>query len=236
MCGAVLQSAHHLAAINNIKVGSGPTWYWMRSYLRQSLFSSRKPAFWPTRSLSVIQVWPSFNSLLLNSPIHLIQVCLSSLEHHLIIPVIMPATPTVPPSLHNGIWPEQKAMPPFEMHLVTCFSFSPLFFWRGVGGTSLLFLVSVSQCRDHIITKHQRFKYSHAWFDAGRLMQVFFRVEIRFKMRSLVVKLGYGRWEGPVHLKAASLQGIPSDSWNVIVAFCTAIHHHYWHWTPTFAR
>lgn len=33
-----------------------------------------------------------------------------SLEHHLIIPVIMPATHTVPPSFYNGIWPEQKAM------------------------------------------------------------------------------------------------------------------------------
>lgn len=29
-----------------------------------------------------------------------------SLEHHLIILLTIPATPTVPPFLHNGIWPE----------------------------------------------------------------------------------------------------------------------------------
>lgn len=47
------------------------------------------------------------NSLLLNQSSFNSGVPLS-LEHHLIISVIMPATPKVPPLHHNRTWPEQK--------------------------------------------------------------------------------------------------------------------------------
>lgn len=47
------------------------------------------------------------NSLLLNQSSFNSSVPLS-LEHHLIISVIMPATPKVPPLHHNRTWPEQK--------------------------------------------------------------------------------------------------------------------------------
>lgn len=65
-----------------------------------------------------------------------------SLEHHLIILVIMPATPTAPPLLYNGIWPEQKKKK--TMFLLKCI-WLLLFVC-----TSLHFLLSVLQCAIHI--------------------------------------------------------------------------------------
>lgn len=122
--------ACQLAAINNTEIVFMSALFSQGSYshpIRNSCARHMKLLL-----LSPIQVWLTSNSLLLkpansfNSSIRL------SLEHPLIIPLIMPATPKFPPSPDNAIWPERKTL-----FLLKCIS--ELFC------SAPVFLLSVSQ-------------------------------------------------------------------------------------------